>query len=389
MQNAKLNDSCLTWRKVNSQLGVVLCLPVLVLILSMYSKSKLQAQSGEKTNPEKPSNNSQCLVCHGDLKTEILATVHLDKGITCAKCHGPSVHHMQDEMLMTKPDILFGRAQVDNMCRDCHAEHKNPEAVEQFRQKWLGRTRPNGRTITAQSICTDCHGTHNIVKQPLTPSVEQPAQWQAIFNGRNFNNWQVCGPKVTRPADRVRGQPTNSARWTVKKGQIVATPGPNGEGGNLWTEQTYQDYLLSVTFRAVWPIHAGIWLRASKSNQGPRVEIFESPLQLSSETTYGNAYAGSVWMAGRLILVNLRKDLVDYEGWNTISVKLKGNQLKVWLNGEEIGSVYIIGPTKGKIGLHLASNPAYKNAKLYVREVLIQRLDESIEKGLTTTQRKE
>jgi hypothetical protein len=37
------------------------------------------------------------------------------------------------------------------------------------------------------------------------------------------------------------------------------------------------------------------------------------------------------------------------------------------------------GPGKGRIGLHLQSSAAYKDAQLRVREVLLQRLGESPE----------
>jgi hypothetical protein len=128
-----------------------------------------------------------------------------------------------------------------------------------------------------------------------------------------------------------------------------------------------------VTFRAEWPIHAGIWLRAEGSEKGPRVEIFENKKPAS--------FTGSIWVPGKgLALANLRQDLVDRESWNTISVKVEGKRFQVWLNGEEVGAIRADGPAKGKIGLHIETNPLYKTAKLTVREVLIQKLAGSEEK---------
>jgi len=325
----------------------------------------------DEQRDEKPAHNksnlnvnSLCYVCHLDLQTEEITTIHLTQGVTCDKCHGPSTRHMHDEMLMTKPDLLFGREEVDQMCNRCHQSHKNPQAVEAFRNKWFGRTRPNGRAITAESVCTDCHGTHNIVKQMGTRSQkEQPAEWVALFNGRNLDNWQSSG----------------TASWTVRSGQLIATPGPNGQGGDLWTKTVYEDYLLAVTFRATWPIHAGIWLHTTGPDRGPRVEIFDPP-----EAGKPAAFTGSVVVPGKgLALANFREDLADRQGWNTISVKVRGDRIGVWLNGEEVGAVRTNGPAKGKIGLHLEGHPAYKTAELCVREVLLQQLDESAAKVST------
>ena len=318
----------------------------------------------KESEAEKANENDKCHVCHPDLKTEEISTSHLEMGITCDECHGPSVEHMHDEMLMTKPDLLFGRSEVRRMCSDptCHKpgggrevygheDHKDPAAVEAFFEQWRGRIRPNGRAVGRDSVCTDCHGTHNITKATTQADDEHVAEWITAFNGRDLTGWK----------------PSGDASWTVKAGRIVGTGAVDDEANTLWTEATYENYLLAVTFRATWPIQAGIWLRGEGSKYGPRVEIFESKQPA--------AYTGSVRVPGKgLALVNLRADLIDREGWNTISVKVEGDRIQLWLNGEEIGVVRAAGPQKGRIGLYVARQADSKSAELCVREVLIQRL---------------
>jgi len=327
---------------------------VFACVLVVCFVGELRAKQGEK-----PMVNDLCYVCHLDLKTEEITTVHLAKGVGCDKCHGPSAHHMHDEMLMTKPDVLFGRTEVEDMCRTCHVEHKDYVAVEAFRKKWLGRPRPNGRAITSESVCTDCHGTHNIVKQMGTELKEdQTSDWITAFNGRDLTGWR----------------PEGGALWVVEGGRIVGKLGRKAQGGELWTTEQYEDYLMAVTFRATWPIHAGIWLRAMGTERGPRVEIFENPRPA--------AFTGTVALPGEgLALVNLRQDLVDRDTWNTVSVKVEGDRVAVWLNGEEIGVVRVKGPAKGRIGLHIEKEPASRGAELCVREVLIQRIGKAEEKA--------
>jgi hypothetical protein len=329
-----------------------------------------EKKAGDSTG-EKPNGNNKCYVCHAGLKTEDITTVHLDMDITCDQCHGPSIEHMHDEMLMTQPDLLFGRSEVQKMCSNpsCHKpggdryvygrqDHKDQAAVKAFHEKWLHRVRPNGRFITLKAVCTDCHGTHNIVKDVEAESEEK--KWITAFNGLDLTGWR----------------PSGAASWIVKRSQLIGELGTKGKGGTLWTDAVYDDFLMAVTFRAAWPIHAGIWLRTVGSEKGPRVEIFEN--------REASAFTGSVWVPGKgLALVNLRENLIDRESWNTISVKVEGKRFQVWLNGEEIGAVQVAGPAKGNIGLHIETQPANKDAKLYVREVLIQKLGKSAEKALT------
>lgn len=322
----------------------------------------------EESQTEKPNENSKCYVCHPDMKTEEISTDHIDMGVSCDVCHGPSTEHMHDEMLMTEPDLKFGREEVERMCSNpsCHKpggdrevygrqDHLNPTAVEAFFEKWTGRMRPNGRAVTHDSVCTDCHGTHNISKPLETKSGDQQPQWIAAFNGSDLSGWKT----------------SDAVNWKVQSGRIVGTAGTSDKGSTLWNETIHENYLLAITFRATWPVHAGIWLRGIESKSGTRIEILDS----------APAYTGSVLLPGKgLALTNIREDLVDRESWNTISAKVEGDKVQVWLNGEEIGSVCGIEPEKGKIGLYIEKLPASKSAEFCVREVLIQKLAEAEEK---------
>ncbi len=119
------------------------------------------------TQAQLPEDNSKCLLCHANFEEEALVTTHLVQGITCAVCHGISHEHMNDETSQTKPDIMFGRAEVQPFCERCHDAHQHPDTVAQFQAQWQGKVRPNGRLILKQAMCTDCHGIHAIVTVPV------------------------------------------------------------------------------------------------------------------------------------------------------------------------------------------------------------------------------
>lgn len=109
--------------------------------------------------------NAACLVCHVSFVKEELARTHQLKGVSCAKCHGPSVAHANDEHVgATKPDITYPRAKVDAGCAQCHKHHDVPagKVVARFLERKLPRERP--------VVCTDCHGAHRIEKAEALPS---------------------------------------------------------------------------------------------------------------------------------------------------------------------------------------------------------------------------
>ena len=115
-------------------------------------------------DPRGLKDNTTCLVCHIDLEAEDLVAVHLKAGIICANCHGNSETHRSDELNITKPDVLFGRSEIGPFCKSCHPKHSSGRQYDLFFKEWSGRRRPNGRMILADSICTDCHGHHVILR---------------------------------------------------------------------------------------------------------------------------------------------------------------------------------------------------------------------------------
>ena len=100
---------------------------------------------------------------------------------------------------------------------------------------------------------------------------------------------------------------------------------------------------------------------------GPRVEIFDSDDP--------PAYTGSLYLSGRgYALTNLRKDLTDRETWNTLSMRVEGRRIQVWLNAAEVGAALIEGPDEGQIGIHLESAPDPNAGEIQIREIQVKKL---------------
>ena len=104
-----------------------------------------QDAAGTSARPtsQESNGNALCYTCHLGLKNEEITAKHIAQSIACPVCHGPSVEHMHDEMQVTKPDVLYGRAEINGMCSACHAAHKD-----------AARSRPSARNGSARRAPT-------------------------------------------------------------------------------------------------------------------------------------------------------------------------------------------------------------------------------------------
>ncbi len=356
-----------------SKTGVILAFGLFLSMTVMCTQSKdgttatggADARSGPGTEiaipaAARPVDNRLCLVCHKVLTDEPISLVHEKKKVLCIDCHGPSTLHMEDEMQMTKPDILFGRNEVQPFCRGCHERHQDPKKVEEFRKEWWGRDRPNGRVVNNASICTDCHGTHNITEdEPGERGISgsRQAAWIPLFNGKDLTGWEPAG----------------NAKWAVENGTLVGTQGDDYAPGDLLTDKSYKDFLLTVTYRVEWPCNSGVWFRYQSAEKAYQADILE----------YKNpeCYSGTLYCSGKMFLaMNTDKDLVDRDGWNTISVRADGDHLQVWLNARQVADVHDDTSDSGRIGFQVHPGQVFGPMKIVVREAMLQPLTPSYQR---------
>ncbi len=128
------------------------------------------------------ADNFACYVCHANYETEELTLVHARAGIGCAKCHGPSLDHCDDEAHEIPPDIMFALDEIDAQCGTCHEGHDASaiDVVARYLQRVPAKTNPE------EVVCTDCHGDHRLrhrsvwwdreTRELIVPEDGQPLQ---------------------------------------------------------------------------------------------------------------------------------------------------------------------------------------------------------------------
>ncbi|MCM1448906.1 MAG: DUF1080 domain-containing protein [Clostridiales bacterium] len=169
--------------------------------------------------------------------------------------------------------------------------------------------------------------------KPNTLSKEEKAQgWTLLFDGKSSDGWR--GARLSTFPEKG---------WVIEDGVIKVMPADGGEstnGGDIVTIKEYGDFILSVDFKLTKGANSGIkYFVDTDMNQGAGSSIgcefqvlddeFHPDAKLGVK---GNRKLGSLY---DLIPAPDTKP-VDKYGWNTAVVKVKGNHVEHWLNGEKL-----------------------------------------------------
>lgn len=173
----------------------------------------------------------------------------------------------------------------------------------------------------------------------------------SLFNGKDLTGWESTG----------------DATWVVEDGLLIGTQGKDYAPGDLFTQATFDDFLLTVTYRTEWPCNSGVWFRYQNPNKAYQADVLE----------YKNpeCYSGTLYCPGKMFLaMNEDKTLVNRDGWNTIKVRAEGDHLQIWLNGRQVADVTDPTVDSGRIGFQVHPGQEFGPMKIAVRQVLVQPL---------------
>lgn len=215
------------------------------------------------------------------------------------------------------------------------------------------------------------------------PLNRPPAGFTTLFNGRDLSGWvgrqgtyspyeqatltpeQLAARKAEWNADRDK-------HWRVDtaKGEIVS----DGQGVHLATEKEYANFELYVDWLMVSPNgDSGIYLRSF-----PQVQIWDpgNPRETANGAGKGS---GALWNnnpdnPGRWPLVKADNPVGQ---WNTLRVRMVGDKVSIWLNGQQTVNEQVLDNffdrkqpvlPKGQIELQThGSEIRFRN--IYIREI--------------------
>ena len=187
-------------------------------------------------------------------------------------------------------------------------------------------------------ICLQDHGSpasfRNIKIKQLPKREAEPV---SLFNGVNLDGWTAYGTE----------------KWYVTPDSLlVCESGPDKQYGYLATNDYYKDFDLTVNFKQLANGNSGVFFRSFVEQpaivHGWQVEVAPK----------NNDTAGVYESYGRGWLVQIpdeKEDILREGEWNTMRIKVVGDHVQTWLNGEPMADFTdeLIGKAQGRIALQI------------------------------------
>jgi hypothetical protein len=164
---------------------------------------------------------------------------------------------------------------------------------------------------------------------------EKKKGYEKIFNGKNLDGWVVHGTE----------------KWYVEKNMLVCESGPDKQYGYLSTVKDYRDFDLEVEFRQAANGNSGVFFRSTF--QGTRVTGWQVEVAPPNHDT-GGIYES--YGRGWLVQIPEEKENILRMGeWNKMRIRVVGDNVTTWLNGQEMVNLTDekIGKGKGSIALQI------------------------------------
>jgi hypothetical protein len=159
----------------------------------------------------------------------------------------------------------------------------------------------------------------------MTPLGAQEAV--SLFDGESLDGWTIHGTEL----------------WYVDGGDLICESGPDAQYGYLRTDETYQDFELTLEFKQEADGNSGVFFRSTID--GVRISGWQA------EVAPPGLYTGGIYESygrGWLIQPEADRDAALKMGdWNEMRIRVVGEHVTTWINGTEMIDLVDEGIGKG------------------------------------------
>ena len=187
------------------------------------------------------------------------------------------------------------------------------------------------------------HGSRVWFKNMKLKELPRKPAKETLFNGKDLTGWEAYGTEL----------------WYVDNGELVCESGPDKEYGYLGTLKYYDNFDLSLDFKQISDGNSGVFIR-SFIKEGVTISGWQVEVAPPDHDTGGiyESY-GRGWIAQ---IPDEKEKILKKDDWNTLRIKVDGDNVTTWLNGEVMTELNDekIGQGKGRIMLQIHSGGGIK-----------------------------
>ncbi|MEX2580742.1 MAG: sulfatase-like hydrolase/transferase [Verrucomicrobiales bacterium] len=167
------------------------------------------------------------------------------------------------------------------------------------------------------------------VTDPL-PLIQEGTEWaeyrpvpdevfESLFDGKTLSGWKEHDgmPEAHR-----------GGRWWVEDGELRGMQDPPGDGGLLWLDRDFRDFILRLQVKLDYPMDSGVFVRVGPDGRSHQITLDHRP-----GSSVGGIYVpfggGTVHQSPEGAKA-LREDR-----WNDLEIQVEGEpaHIRVWING--------------------------------------------------------
>ena len=180
----------------------------------------------------------------------------------------------------------------------------------------------------------------------------QKSKSVSLFNGKNLDGWVVYGTE----------------KWYVEDKLLICESGPDKGYGYLGTERSYKNFELTLKFFPEDNGNSGVFFHSTID--GTKVAGWQA------EVAPPGHFSGGIYESykrGWLIKPAKEIDNVRMHEWNTMKVKVQGDEVTTWVNDVQMVHIKddVWKDSSGKIALqiHDGGGIKVKWKELKIREL--------------------
>ena len=200
-------------------------------------------------------------------------------------------------------------------------------------------------------ICLQDHGDRAWFRNMKIKELPRKTREVNLFNGTDLTGWEVYGTE----------------KWYVSDGLLICESGPDKGYGYLATREYYDEFELTAEFKQDADGNSGIFFR-SFIEEGTKINGWQVEVAPKGMDTGGiyESY-GRGWLVQ---IPDEKEEFLKMGEWNTMRIRVKGDQVTTWLNDNEMVNIQDekIGKAQGRIALQIHDGGgikvSWKNLKL-------------------------